>query len=102
MSALFGDPVRGVLGGKQVMIVGVIDETYNNAGTSIPLIRTEHKLLVSHANGQLSLADIGEVRTLWKYGVIPVGKRAGETGWWDDIPEEEEPTNPIDVDDDGG
>jgi hypothetical protein len=93
MSALFDEPVRGKFEGKQVMIVGIIDPDTDHRGLA--------KLLINHADGQLGLADIGLVKTLWRYGVIPTGPRKGEIGWWDDIPEDEEQVNPIDVDDDG-
>ena len=100
MSALFSDPVRGKdINGKQVLIVGVVDDSYGAGGVA----RADPKLLINAGNGMLTLADIGEVRTLWRYGVIPDGERKGEVGWWDDIPQEEEDSkkpNPIDVDDD--
>jgi hypothetical protein len=99
VSALFDQPVRGKdSSGKQVLILGVVDDSYA-AGE---FTRADPKLLVNLGNGMLTLADIGEIRTLWKYGVVPTGSRQGDLGWYDDIPEEEESVNPIDVDDDGG
>lgn len=90
--SLFQNPVRAttVRGEDQVLVVGVIANTQ-----SIP---PSVRLLINYRNGELSLADVGDVVMNWRYGTIPHGKRAGQVGWFDFVPDGEEPMPEVDVD----
>ena len=96
MSALFDEPIRITteIDRKQALWVGLVEDLFD--GRSIP------RLLVSTRTGEIVQMDIGEIRTNWRYGVIPDGPKKGELGWYDWVPDDEEASkapNPIDVED---
>jgi hypothetical protein len=85
MTALFDNPVRATttVGEDQILVLGVVTDP-------VP------RLLVNHGNGEVETMDISDVVTHWRYGTIPYGRRSGQVGWYDFVPEGEEPNPEVD------
>lgn len=99
MTALWQDPIRATTtqGLEPVLLIGVVTETYAIGEETV----TATRFLMQDRDGGFDFVDIAGVVGNWRYGTIPDGDRAGQLGWYDLVPEGEEPVNPIDEDDDG-